>query len=299
MKSTKKRNRKPSESSLTRHGLSLPAGVLKALHKRGVYCAPGVSMEHQHLGGRYVLRGVESGGAVSDMGRACAFVAPDGSPVPWLQSLRSLAVNGRHAIFLAESLVRLEMLRSLQSYELVITSHTLVYVPQRRRPEIATNLVFRGKDGLLPFDLWKEKHRALRGMVSPTFYDRAGEVIQLPRQFEDAVRELTGAVCCIGCQHTHLGIPPVGGGGIKKMPSPIQVRVTVGEPNWAPLVAVIPPAERANFMYMGRAGEIELYKHRLTRRYLNIARDAQSFYQYLEGGYVEITREAALDHLRR
>lgn len=198
--------------SLALHGLALPASVLKALHKRGIYCVPVVSLEHQHLCRRYVLRGVASGGAVSDMGRACAFVASDGSPLPWLQSLRSLALNGRHAVFLAESFVRLEMLRSLQTYDLAITLHSLSRVPAKPRPEITSQMVFRGKDGLLPFELWKEKCRELRGKVAPIFYDRAGEVILLPRQFEDAVRELTLAVCCIGCKHTHLGVPPVVGG---------------------------------------------------------------------------------------
>src|ERR1700736_743823 len=96
--------RKPG-SSAPRHavyGLALPPSVLKALQKRAIYCTPGISLEHQHLAKRYVLRAVESGGAVSDMGRACAFVAVDGAPLPWLQSLNSIAVNGRHAIFLAE-----------------------------------------------------------------------------------------------------------------------------------------------------------------------------------------------------
>jgi hypothetical protein len=50
-------------------------------------------------------------------------------------------------------------------------------------------------------------------------------------------------------------------------------------------------------MYMGRAGEIELYKHRLTRRYLNIGRNSQSFYQYRDGKYMEITRSEALAHV--
>src|SRR5271167_2185005 len=94
------------------HGLALSASVLRALQKRGIYCTPGISLEHQHLAKRYVLRGVESGGAVSDMGRACAFVTPDGDPLPRLQLIDSIAVNGRHAIFLAESLVRVEMLRT-------------------------------------------------------------------------------------------------------------------------------------------------------------------------------------------
>lgn len=210
--SSKKQDHNSSSSSLALHGLSLPEGVLKALRKRGIYCVPGVSVEHQHLGRRYVLRGVESGGAVSDMGRACAFVASDGSPLPWLQSLQSLAVNGRHAIFLAESFVRLELLRSLKSYELVISSHTLSAAVANKRPEAVSTLVFHGKDGLLPFDLWKEKHRNLRGKVTPMFYDRAGEVIQLPIQYEDAIRRLTLAVCCLGCRHTHVGVPPMTGG---------------------------------------------------------------------------------------
>ena len=194
------------------HGLALPASVLKALQKRGIYCTPGVSLEHQHLAKRYVLRGVESGGAVSDMGRACAFVSPHGEPLPWLQSLDSIALNGRHAIFLAETLVRVEMLRTVRTCELAITLHTLSNVPSRNRPEVASTLLFRGRDGVLPIDLWKGEHRALRGKLTPLFYDRAGEVLHLPQRFEEAIRKVTSAVCCVGCKHSHVGVPPVAGG---------------------------------------------------------------------------------------
>ena len=83
------------------------------------------------------------------------------------------------------------------------------------------------------------------------------------------------------------------------MPVTIRNAIVVGEPNWAPLEVVIPAAELGNFMFMGSVGEIELYKHILTRRYLNISRDAQAFYRYLVGGYVEIPREEALDYVRR
>jgi hypothetical protein len=205
---------KPDFASL-RHalqGLTLPASVLKALQKRGIYCTPGVSLEHQHLAKGYVLRGVESGGAVSDMGRACAFVSPEGDPLPWLQSLDSIAVNGRHAIFLAESLVRVEMLRTVRTCELAITLHTLSHAPGRNRPEVASTLLFRGRDGVLPLDLWKEEHRALRGKLTPIFYNRAGEVLHLPQRFEEAIRKVTSAVCCVGCKHSHVGVPPVAGG---------------------------------------------------------------------------------------
>ena len=206
--------RKPESAPLRHalHGLALPASVLRALQKRGIYCTPGITLEHQHLAKRYVLRGVESGGAVSDMGRACAFVSPDGDPLLWLQSLDSIAVNGRHAIFLAESLVRVEMLRTVRTCELAITLHTLFYMPGRNRPEVASALLFRGRDGVLPVDLWKEEHRALRGQLTPIFHSRAGEVLPIPLPFEDAIRKVTSAVCCVGCKHAHVGVPPVAEG---------------------------------------------------------------------------------------
>jgi hypothetical protein len=78
----------------------------------------------------------------------------------------------------------------------------------------------------------------------------------------------------------------------------IEFAITVGEPNWAPLESVVPASELENFMYIGRAGEIELYKHEFTRRYLNIERNSHKFYRYLDGKYVEISRAAALEHVR-
>src|SRR5579863_8919372 len=203
--------RKPESAALryVLHGLALPASVLRALQKRGIYCTPGVSLEHQHLAGRYVLRGVESGGAVSDMGRACAFVAEDGSPLPWLQPIHSIAVNGRHAILLAESMVRIEMVRSERTWELAITLHTISRASDRERPQIVSKPLFRGRDGVLSVDLKKEENRGLRGKLAPVFYSRAGEVLPLPPLFEETVRKITAAVCCVGCKHTHVGVPPM------------------------------------------------------------------------------------------
>ena len=82
------------------------------------------------------------------------------------------------------------------------------------------------------------------------------------------------------------------------MTDPSQVVVTVGEPNWAALERAVRVTDLENFMYMGCAGEIELYKHRITRRYLNIGRDSHKFYRYLDGKYVEIAQTAALEHVR-
>src|SRR5258707_13873729 len=59
----------PENSRFAQYGLALGRPVLRALEKRGIYCHAGVSIEHQHLAKRYVLRGTESGGAVADMAR--------------------------------------------------------------------------------------------------------------------------------------------------------------------------------------------------------------------------------------
>lgn len=83
------------------------------------------------------------------------------------------------------------------------------------------------------------------------------------------------------------------------MTDPTKVAITVDEPNWAPLEMILPASELECFMYMGRAGEIELYKHCFTRRYLNISQDGQRFYCYRDGTYVEISRCEALDHVRK
>ena len=202
------RSLSPALSSQTLHGLSLPAATLQALQRRGIYCTPGVTAEHRHRAKQYVLRGVESGGAVADMGRSCAYLSPDGQPLPWLQSIDSLAVNGRHAIILAESLVRIEMLRMVRTCELSISLHALSLQPGRTRPEITSKWLFRGHDGVLPLDLWSEEHGTLRGQLSPIFYTRAGEAMQVPRRFEEAIHKITAAVCCIGCKHTHVAVAP-------------------------------------------------------------------------------------------
>jgi hypothetical protein len=53
----------------------------------------------------------------------------------------------------------------------------------------------------------------------------------------------------------------------------------------------------ADFMFIGSTGGIVLYKHRDTRRYLNIESETAQFYQYLDGDYTAISREQAIEHV--
>jgi hypothetical protein len=196
-----------------RYGLPLPQQTLRALEKRGIYCQPGVSIEHQHLARRYVLRGVESGGSVIDMGRYCAYLDADGSPALRLQQIDSISGNGRHAIVISPALVRIEMLRIGHTYELAITRLWLKSEEGHTRPAIATAPFFRGRQGTLTVELWNAKHKALRGIVAPVFYTAAGEMLNLPDRFDEATRKITGAVACLGCKHTHIAVAPASNKG--------------------------------------------------------------------------------------
>ncbi len=194
-----------------RHGLALPEATMNALKKRGIYCETAFTLEYQRHASRYILRGTESGGAVADMGRYVAYFSQEGSALPWLQPIDSLGVNGRHAVVLAPELIRMDMLRVGRTYELAVTAHHLVTLPGSSRPRIGSTMLFRGKQGTLSMELWKADHAELRGQLSPAFYTASGDMRTIPPPLEHGIRTLTGAVCCVGCKHSHVATAPVPG----------------------------------------------------------------------------------------
>lgn len=188
---------------LALRGLRLPAITLKSLQAAGIYCQPAVSIEHQHLAGRYVLRGVESGGAVVGLGAYCGFVDEEGKPMSWLQRVDSIAVNGVHGVVISAGFIRLQMLRVQRTYDLLITRHSLANLEDGKRPRLESSILFYGRRGTLGMDL-ASKDAEFRGTVSPVFYSRSGEPANLPSQFRDAVLRITAAAGCVGCRHCHL-----------------------------------------------------------------------------------------------
>jgi hypothetical protein len=73
--------------------------------------------------------------------------------------------------------------------------------------------------------------------------------------------------------------------------------IEVGTPDWKPIEGVLSREDCAEFMYMGEAGGIVLYKHCDTRRYLNIDAVNGRFYRYADGDYIEIDRKQAIEHV--
>ena len=188
-------------------GLRLSRQALRVLKERGIFVQAAVSLEHQHLAKRYVVRGLESGGAVGDLGRYVTFAREDGQPIECLHPVEAIGVNGLHAVVVAPVLVRVEMLRTGRTYELLITQHRPGATNDGKQPLLETRLLFRGIHGRLDLDLsGKDKDKA--GTVLPTFYSRAGEEVRIPKRFRQSVRAITAAVHCDGCFHCHYVRPP-------------------------------------------------------------------------------------------
>ncbi len=130
------------------------------------------------------------------------FADEDGQPLEHLFPVESIAVNGLHAVVISTVILRGDMLRKGRTYELLVTSHWLSSVADGRRPQLASEILFRGIHGRLELDL-SGKDKAQAGNVVPTFYSLAGEVSAIPEKFVALVRAMTKGVNCSGCSHAH------------------------------------------------------------------------------------------------
>jgi hypothetical protein len=183
-------------------GLPLSRRAVRVLKDRGIFAHSLVSIEHQQLAQRYVVRGLESGGAAGDVGRYVTFAGDDGQPLECLHPVEAIGVNGLHAVVISPAVVRVDMLRKGRTYELLITHHSLTATQDGRRPQLETTILFRGIHGRVELDLCG-KDKAQAGNVTPTFYSLGGEGVAIPEKFLPIVRATAKAVNCVGCSHAH------------------------------------------------------------------------------------------------
>jgi len=196
-------------SQRTLHGgLNLPGQVRRQLREVGILARVEVGLEHQHLAHRYVIRGVESGGAVREIGHYVTFCGEGGEPLTYLHPIDAIGVNGVHAVVVAPALVRVEMLRTGRTYELLITSYRIGEAENGRRPPLESQTLFRGVHGYLELELWGKDKESV-GAVVPAFYSRGGEHLEVPAKFVAVTRANAKAVGCCGCSHCHYLVPPL------------------------------------------------------------------------------------------
>lgn len=195
------------QTLLAHRGLTLPKKALRRLREVGIFAQAHVGVEHQHLARRYVVRGVESGGAVRELGRYVAFCGPTGEPLPYLHALDVIGVNGVHAVVVAPILVRVELFRTGRTCQLLITEHKPGSAENGRRPRLENKVLFRGINGFLETEqLGSGGNPACP--PPPRFWSRAGEEREIPALFIAAVRAATHGASCFGCSHAHFSVPP-------------------------------------------------------------------------------------------
>lgn len=191
------------QDSLARRGLALSRRALRRLDAVGIFVQSSVSLEHQHLAGRYVVRGIESGGSVKEIGRYVTFCGPTGEPLPYLHPIDAVGVNGVHAVVIAPVLVRIELFRTGRTCQLLITKHQPGKVENDRRPPLENRVLFRGVNGFLEAEQPSEDS-ALTGSAMPRFWSRAGEEREIPPVFAAAVQAASIGARCSGCVHAHF-----------------------------------------------------------------------------------------------
>lgn len=189
---------------LARLGLRLPAVTLKRLQSAGIFCQPEVSVQYQQHAHSYVLRAVESGGAIAELGAYCGFVGADGNALTRSERVNNLAVNGLHAIVMEPALVRLQMVRNRLSYQLLITRHSLSSVAQRHRPQLQSSILFHGHGSAT---IMSNDAESATKSFAP-LYSRNSGTTAVPAEFLDAIQQLVAALWCVGCRHSHLSRAP-------------------------------------------------------------------------------------------
>ena len=193
---------------LAHRGIALARRVLRRLDEVGIFAQPTVSLEHQHLAGRYVARGIESGGAVKEIGRYVTFCGLEGEPLAYLHPMDAIGVNGVHAVVIAPVLVRIELFRAGRTCQLLITKHQPGKVENGRRPLLENTVLFRGVNGFLDGEP-SGKENYMPASAMPRFWSRSGEQREIPLVFVAAVRGATTGTTCVGCSHTHCLIAPL------------------------------------------------------------------------------------------
>ncbi len=192
---------------LNLRGLRLEREALDRLRNARIYAQTGVSLEHQAVAKRHVLRGVESGGATSALGHFVAFVKPSGEPLTWLTPIDAIAPNGLHAVVIAPELMRFEMFRFERSYRLSISRHAIEDIPGQR-PRLVSRRLLLSLEGYLSIDLTSKENRVVAGHITPEFFVRSGEELSLSDPLLGCIKTLTAAVTCIDCRHTHFAVAP-------------------------------------------------------------------------------------------
>jgi hypothetical protein len=203
--------------------------IERRLQEAGILCQPEVSLQYQTLAKRSVLRGVESGGAIKEIGRYVTFCDERGERIAWLQPIDSVGVNGRHAVVIALGLVSVEVFRVRNTYDVLIAKYDVSQPAEGQRGRIEARVLFRGRQGHLPLDLTGEE-KGMAGQIVPEFFNRAGERVEIPPEFVGVLKAAVRGSACVGCTHQHYLTAPTAAAAAAAKKADAVTPVATGEP---------------------------------------------------------------------
>ncbi len=181
--------------------------IERRLQEAGILCLPEVSLQYQTLAKRSVLRGVESGGAVKEIGRYVTFCDERGERLAWLQPIDSVGVNGRHAVVIALGLVSVEVFRVRNTYDVLIAKYDVLQLAESQRGRIEARVLFRGRQGHLPLDLTGEE-KGMGGSDRSRILQQGWGTRRDPAGVRGGAKSRRARSGLCGCTHQHYLTAP-------------------------------------------------------------------------------------------
>jgi hypothetical protein len=190
---------KETEINTSGLGMRFPQTVLRELRRVELRVKSGVSIVFQQKAKRWLLAADEGGGSLKDLAHYVGYagIAPDG--LAFSLPVHALISNAVHRRVAGDNLVRFEILRAGESCDLAVTHHFFENQQEGLRPVMRRTNLFVGRSGVLTPE-----------SKQPLFFDRSGEIIDIPAPLLAGVQALTAAAFCFQCKHAHLiGLPTV------------------------------------------------------------------------------------------
>ena len=189
------------ETEINRSGLGMrfPQTVIRELRRVELRVNSGISIVFQQKAKSWLLAADEGGGSLKGIAHYVGYagIAPDG--LAFSLPVHALIPNAVHRRVAGDNLVRFEILRAGESCDLAVTHHYFESPQEGRRPVMRKTNLFVGRSGVLTPE-----------SREPLFFDRSGEMIDIPTPLLAGVQALTAAAFCFQCKHAHLiGLPAV------------------------------------------------------------------------------------------
>lgn len=184
-------------------GLTLPKEARELLAKAKIAANSAVSIVKKGEPARYLLRGLDSGGGLGEVGHFVGYSSVKGVQLEIRHVFDNCIPNQVHALVFAPAFLRTEVFRFRQTYSLSVSFYMLLEAAGAQ-PTISERVLFRGRNGRL------DTEAGLTRTGVPVFVDMSGNTRRPQELFHGVLAAALNASQCNACTHDHFkDIPAV------------------------------------------------------------------------------------------